>query len=373
MMRPDVGGRSPPRQLNIVDLPAPFGPISPTISPSPTLIDASETARKPPNCFVTALASSSMTALLAGRNAVGKDAAEAMHEIENAARLKSRDEQNRAAIEDVSQTRALAAEIRVRDGLQWGQDERAKHRAEQRAGPAERGDDDHLHGHENAEPAFRIDKAGLDRIERSRRRRESGTQHQRQKLAAAHGNAEAARRALAGTQRTQVKAEPATLQPPRCCENDREQRQEQIVIWKPAPEGQIPYAAPDGGALQADRRTKRFCRRDEKADKLSDRNRRHAEIVPLQAERRDPDENGKDEAHNNAEGKPGDRRPFPELVDEQRQIGAGAEEHRVTDGDLAGIAADNVPRGSRCGGEQQRRADVDIKRAGQHKRIDNRA
>src|SRR3954454_25323153 len=136
MMRPDVGGRSPPRQLNIVDLPAPFGPISPTISPSPTLIDASETARKPPNCFVTALASSSMTALLAGRNAVGKDAAEAMHEIENAARVTARDEHNRAAIEDVSQTRPLDAEIRVRGRNQWVDPACANPRLPQHAGHA---------------------------------------------------------------------------------------------------------------------------------------------------------------------------------------------------------------------------------------------
>src|SRR3954453_5757414 len=130
MMRPDVGGRSPPRQLNIVDFPAPFGPISPTISPSSMLIDASETARKPPNCFVTALASSSMAAVLARRSGFREKPARAIDEIEKAARFKSGDEQDRAAIEDVSQSRSFAAKIRVRQRLQRDENQRAKHRAE---------------------------------------------------------------------------------------------------------------------------------------------------------------------------------------------------------------------------------------------------
>src|SRR5436305_9549201 len=106
-MRPEVGGRSPLRQLNIVDLPAPFGPMSPTISPSATLIDASDTAWKPPNCFVTALASSSMRTLLGSGQALSHEPAHALDEIENAAGLESRNEQDRTAIQDVSEARSF--------------------------------------------------------------------------------------------------------------------------------------------------------------------------------------------------------------------------------------------------------------------------
>ena len=59
---PEVGGRSPVRQLKKVDLPAPLGPIRPSISPSSTATDASSTALKAPNALVTLRASSSMAA-----------------------------------------------------------------------------------------------------------------------------------------------------------------------------------------------------------------------------------------------------------------------------------------------------------------------
>ena len=42
-------GSEPAITLNSVDLPAPFGPIRPTISPCATLIDTSSLATRPPN------------------------------------------------------------------------------------------------------------------------------------------------------------------------------------------------------------------------------------------------------------------------------------------------------------------------------------
>ena len=45
---PCVGGSTPAIRLNKVDLPAPFGPIRPTISPRPTEIDTSLLAIRPP-------------------------------------------------------------------------------------------------------------------------------------------------------------------------------------------------------------------------------------------------------------------------------------------------------------------------------------
>src|SRR5579859_2671953 len=58
--RPAVGTASPARQLNSVDLPAPFGPMIPTISPAATSMFTPRTARKPSNALETARASSSM-------------------------------------------------------------------------------------------------------------------------------------------------------------------------------------------------------------------------------------------------------------------------------------------------------------------------
>jgi hypothetical protein len=46
----NAGGKAPAMMLNIVDLPAPFGPINPRISPSSRVKDTSVFAAKPPNC-----------------------------------------------------------------------------------------------------------------------------------------------------------------------------------------------------------------------------------------------------------------------------------------------------------------------------------
>src|SRR5579864_6876794 len=46
--RPAVGAMNPVTRLNSVVLPAPFGPISPTISPSRTANETPSTARSPP-------------------------------------------------------------------------------------------------------------------------------------------------------------------------------------------------------------------------------------------------------------------------------------------------------------------------------------
>ena len=58
-MVPEVGVRSPATQLKKVLLPAPLGPIRPTISPCVTVRLAPLTARKEPNSMMTLVASSS--------------------------------------------------------------------------------------------------------------------------------------------------------------------------------------------------------------------------------------------------------------------------------------------------------------------------
>src|SRR6266571_2503115 len=95
---PAVGARSPERQLKNVDLPAPFGPIRPMMSPSWTSRSASDTARKLPNNCVTARASSSM----AGLERVGCfPRGEPEPELEQTARLEACQQQDDAAVEDV--------------------------------------------------------------------------------------------------------------------------------------------------------------------------------------------------------------------------------------------------------------------------------
>ena len=71
---PRVGFRLPASRLNSVVLPAPFGPISPSISPRPSAIDMPSTARKPPNRLASSRASTTGAPLaalvVAGRGSV---------------------------------------------------------------------------------------------------------------------------------------------------------------------------------------------------------------------------------------------------------------------------------------------------------------
>src|SRR5437763_11861386 len=103
---PAVGTRSPERQLKNVDLPAPFGPMRPMISPSRTSRSASATARKLPNVWVTERASRSMASLdRAGWFPRG----EPEPELEQTAGLEACQQQDDAAVKDVGQARSAAA------------------------------------------------------------------------------------------------------------------------------------------------------------------------------------------------------------------------------------------------------------------------
>src|SRR6185437_7450459 len=229
--------------------------MSPMISPVSTEISASETARKLPKAFETACASSSMAASPARRR-------NAVPQFEQPARLEARDQ----------------------------------HGAEQRAGAAERGDDHHLHGNENAESAFGIDEAGLDRIKRTRNRRERRAEHQRLYFRLPHRYAKAARGAFAGFDGAQVIAEFALLDGISHVEQDSEYAEEDVVVRQLAAKRQVPPAARGGGALQADRCADEVPGAGEYADQFRDRDRRHAEIMAGQPECRRADDDGQDYA-----------------------------------------------------------------------------
>src|ERR1700757_1521410 len=92
---PVDGMVSPARQLKKVDLPAPFGPIRPMISPSVTARSALRTAKKLPNALEMPLASSSMA-----RPPLHRDA---MPELVEPAGLEARQQHDDAAIEDIGQ------------------------------------------------------------------------------------------------------------------------------------------------------------------------------------------------------------------------------------------------------------------------------
>src|SRR5271156_760641 len=235
-MVPPVGMVSPARQLKNVDLPAPFGPIRPMISPSSTDRSAPRTARNSPKAFETFLASSSMRAF-------PEFWRHTLPHFEQPARLEARDQNDDAAIENVGQSGAAAAEPAIGRGLQRYQDQGADQRPEQGAGAAQGRDDHHLHRDENAEGGIGIDEAGLDDIERAGHGGERGGQRQRLHFCLPYRYAKASRRAFARLDRAQIKAEAAALD--RCGrgEQKREHAKKDVVVRQLAAKRQIPPAA----------------------------------------------------------------------------------------------------------------------------------
>src|SRR6266851_4122982 len=177
---PDVDRRSPVRQLNSVDLPAPFGPIRPRMSPCSSVTDAASTALKLPKAFVTSRASRSMRCSRCNCWLRGFAAPrpEPLDQRQYAARLKARDQYDDGAVHDKGQARALAAEQVVGDFLQWHQDRRTYQRPKQQAGAAQRRHDQHLHRDQDAEPGFRIDETEHHRIERAGDAGQACAQHE---------------------------------------------------------------------------------------------------------------------------------------------------------------------------------------------------
>src|SRR5579863_183766 len=144
-MRPPLGAKSPATQLKKVDLPAPLGPIRPTISPASTVSVASDRARKPPKLRETRSASSSMH----GLGLAGEGGAQTLPQHDQAAGLEAREQQDDPAIEDVGEAGAAAAEPGVGGALQGHQHDGADQRPDETSGAAQRGGDDHLHRDKN--------------------------------------------------------------------------------------------------------------------------------------------------------------------------------------------------------------------------------
>src|SRR5260370_16197446 len=236
---PDVDSRSPVRQLKKVDLPAPFGPIRPRMSPCSSVTEAASTALKLPKAFVTLRASRSMSGspcTVDSRHLATSSRPEPVDQRQYAARLKARDQYNDGAVHDECEPCPLAAEQVVGDFLQRHQDRGADERSEQQAGAPQRRHDQYLDRDQDAEPRFRIDEPEHHRIERAGDTGQPGAQHEGSELGAACGSAERARRTFGIPDSAEIKSHPAIGHPPSDAEGNRQDHQKQIIVRE------LPYA-----------------------------------------------------------------------------------------------------------------------------------
>src|SRR3954451_24977865 len=239
--RPEVVLRSPVRQLKKVDLPAPFGPIRPRMSPCSKVTEASSTALKLPNAFVISRASRSMAS-----SRVLRRLAAPSEQAEQTAGLEARDHHDDRAIEHEGEPGALAAEPAVRDLLQRHQDRGTDQGPEQQPCPAQRRHDQDFHRNQDPEPGLGVDEAEHHGIERAGDARQRRAQHVGVELGATGGSAERARRALGVLDRAQVKSHAAVGHPPGDQQRDHEDCEEEIIIRQRRQEREIEDVARHG-------------------------------------------------------------------------------------------------------------------------------
>src|SRR5262245_14562799 len=356
MILPSVGTVSPARQLKKVDLPAPFGPISPTISPSATDRSAWRTAKKLPNALETLCASRSIFAPPAPR-------CDALPQLEQSSRFVARNEHDDPTVENERETRAAAAEPGVGRSLQRNQNQCTDERAVKSPRSAQRGNDHHLHRYEDAETCLRTEETCFDRVERAGDRGKNGAEDKCLYFYLLNRNAEASRSALAGLDCPEIIAEAAALDQEGETKQDREDGQKDIVVRQFTAKGQIPPAARCRRALQPDCRTDQIPRTEINPDQFSNGNGGHAEIVTGQTKRRNADQHRERNAEYDAKRNSGNRRPLEQRVAQERRVGAQSEEHRVADRNLARVSTDDIPGRGRYRSQQERYADVEVKRS----------
>src|SRR5229473_4005445 len=326
---PEVDKRSPVRQLNSVDLPAPFGPIRPRMSPCSSVTDAASTALKLPKAFVTLRASRSMGGSCCNCWLRGFAAPrpEPLDQGQYAAGLKARDQYDDGAVNDEGQACALAAEQVVGDFLQRHQDRRTYQRTEQQAGAAQRRHDQHLHGDQDAEPGFRIDEYEHHRVKRAGDAGQARAQHEGVELGAACGRAERTRRAFGIPDGAEVKSHPAIGHPPGDAERDQKNQEKQIIVGQRRGEGEIEHGSRHGRVAETDGGSEKFGVGHDQSDEFGHRDGRHAEIMTRQPQRRHADHGGDHYADDNAGGNADQRRQREMRIRSHRGVGAAAEEH----------------------------------------------
>src|SRR5580700_2470329 len=177
LMRTDpASGRSMPMMSFItVDLPEPFGPISPRIFPASMESDISLTATRPPNRLVRPLTSRCASAAMSVRFLAARQQAE------EAARKKQHDKKRHGEHDEIRQVADRAERLAHGD-----KKDRAEHGTEYGAPPADHGGDDDLDADGDVDHRARRCRADVEDEQRSGKSGEEGADDERGELVLGH-------------------------------------------------------------------------------------------------------------------------------------------------------------------------------------------
>src|SRR5882724_4798968 len=198
-IRPALGRRKPVTRLKAVVLPAPFGPMSPRISPGSTSKERRETARSPPKSLVRSVTVSKGMGVPSGpfRPGAAGAAPDALGQVPD-------DQHHEEPVEDqVADEEALAEHLA--DGREeHGTDHRADHGGE----AADHRDEHHLHRERNGEDGVRVHVAEVQTVEAATQPGEEGGEREGEDLGTHGVDAHRLRRVLVLADGEEIGAEP---------------------------------------------------------------------------------------------------------------------------------------------------------------------
>src|SRR6266513_851559 len=383
-------------QWKSVVLPAPFGPISPTISPAPIARETSLLATRPPKRFVTALSSRRGATLIyrggreagvhrgwpetsARRSSVPREPARGRapreparpatpRERQDPGRAERRDQDDDDAVDDQVDPAARERsrpERRGHDLRDRDQDHRPQHRAPEAADPADHRGHDRQRAPVEVEHLLRKDRERPEAVEDAARREDRRRDAARDHLVEPAVDSDPLRALLVVADRAEVEAELRALDEPEEPERERQEPERDVVVAE---------RLGAAGELQARRRREYALPgldRDEeaaapvdelprRADRLRDHPDRHRgdrEVVAAQARERIGHE-GADPHRREHPGQHAEPGAPAEVHEEDRgRVRADREEHLGPEVELARPATDDVPAGAEHRVEQDQEAD----------------
>ena len=343
---PPVGVSWPRMQLNSVDLPQPFGPIRPRISPSCTSKETPSTAWMPPKLFLMLAdfedrGHGAVSSLDFGDRAQrGRRLGAALGQIavedaENAGRRIDQQQHHDDRIEHQIIALREAQPFRQQHG-----DHRAEERPEEKAGAA----DDHHHQQierERQRERHRIDVLRQRRIERAGDAAERRADRKRHQRVAPRVDAERQRAHRIFAQRHEGAAPGRADQPPHRQRDDAERAEAEIIERQRPVGGEAEDIRPRNVADAVDALGEPVLVAEHQKRQRRERQRDEGEIMMLHAQRRIAEHPADREAQHDRDAERCNQRQAMRGHD-RRCIGADADEGALRQRDLAGIAERQV-------------------------------